>query len=292
MRPFFMSFSSKYDWYYLGTPEDGLALAKETIHQAVQCVSAVGRTFSTADETEEDQNAKLTWVPGLWRMAGVWVDGAQTFRSSLSLKEQKLYLVDPRLNVLGEFPLEGHNYKDLLLWLEQEIISQGLSASNISTDLPYQLPDYALDFSTPYTFASLKQCELLGGYYHNAFILFQSIAETSEHNTGVSIYPHHFDLEIKVILKNTGELATDTFVRLGFSPGDAEISEPYYYLNGWPQVTGDQLPSAPMDSHWVDDEWSGLVLECSHVYDRPDQASYLHQFLTEGLQLFKNLLLD
>lgn len=288
-----MALSTKYDWFLLDQPDVGaLRATKEIIHQSIQSVAAVGRTFAPSDEREEDSNAKLIWVPGLWRMAGAWVYGESSFRSSISLKDKMLYLVDPRMNTLDELSLVGHNYNDLMLWVEQQIIRHNLSSSQFSTGLPYTLPNYATDFRKIIDDSSLTYSEILGGHYHNAFILFQSFSAYSYTMSDIAIYPHHFDMETKIILKDTRDVSTDTFVRLGFSPGDTEIASPYLYINGWPQITGEVLPKAPLESYWVSDGWYGLVLEFSHVYGMADQAEYTLAFLQEGLDIFKSLLLD
>lgn len=287
-----MSSPQKYEWFFLEAPDkDVFIQTKQSIHHAIQCIAAVGRTFSESPQEEEDGNAKLYWVPGLWRMAGTWVSASKEFRGSIGLRDQKLYLVDPRLNLLDEFPMEGHSYHELMLWVEQQIIELELSSSKLSTSLPYALPPYAEDHKKNFVAESLALSEVLGGHYHNAFILFQRISASYENTSDVSIYPHHFDMEIKVTLKKTDELATDTFVRLGFSPGDNEIEIPYLYINAWPHITGETLPKAPLDSYWVDGDWYGLVLSFDQVYGKKEQQAYQYSFLEEGLSIFTHLLL-
>ena len=60
---------------------DVLADNKNQLHQAIQNVAAVGRTF--LPYTEGDEAATLIWDPGLSRMVGKWVQGGIKFRSSI-----------------------------------------------------------------------------------------------------------------------------------------------------------------------------------------------------------------
>jgi hypothetical protein len=288
-----MSTKNKYDWYFLTQPTvEEFQTSKETLHQIIQSVAAVGRTFSPESDEIDDAYGRLTWVPGLWRMAGVWVTGNETFRASVSLRDQKLYLADPRLNILDEVKLEGLDFNELMLWFEQHIISLGLSSSAISTELPYSLPAYTDNFKSVYTKEQLLYSPSLGGHFHDVFILLQHFQHTYDEVSEISIYPHHFDMEIKVVLKKTDDVSTDTFIRLGFSPGDEMINRPYLYINGRPHITGEKLPKAPAESYWITEEWYGLVLEFDQVYDKPDQQETMLRFYEDGFSIFKSLLID
>lgn len=284
---------NKYDWYFLEKPDPAtFQQTRESIHLIIQCLASIGRTYAENTIEEEDGAARLFWVPGLWRMAGCWIPAAKEFRGSLSLRDGHLYLVDPKLNTLDHFTVKEHSYHEMMLWFEKQIIHLELSTAQLSTEMPYPLPGYAEDHKKSFTESDLVCMEELGGHFHDAFVLFQQFQDRFEHATEVCIYPHHFDLEVKIILKKTDELATDTYIRLGFSPGDTSISSPHLYINSWPHVTGEKLPKAPLDGYWTDEEWYGLILEFNHVYGRENQQDYLFQFIEEGFSVFKGLLLD
>ena len=82
----------KYDWHHLRpTDLDNFSALRKQIHQAIQNVSLVGRQY--LPPSDEDSNATLTWVPGLWRIVGKWIPAKTKFRSSLSLENFNIYLV-------------------------------------------------------------------------------------------------------------------------------------------------------------------------------------------------------
>ena len=75
-----------------------LVASRCQLHQAIQNVAAVGRKF--LPESKHDVNATLSWVPGLSRMAGQWVEGDISFRSSIEPSAFKIFLVENFLKTL------------------------------------------------------------------------------------------------------------------------------------------------------------------------------------------------
>ncbi|MFT4738895.1 MAG: hypothetical protein ACI8QD_002909 [Cyclobacteriaceae bacterium] len=280
------------EWYPLISVEkDDLHDAFETFHTAVQNISSVGRTFLPDQHSADDDAATLIWVPGLWRLAGQWIPAAKTFRSSISFKDFTIYLVDQKLNTLGSLNLTEKSYQESMLWLEQQIISLELSTNQLSTELPYELPLYAKHYKDPFNLISPTLAEIVGGYFHNTYLLLTAIKHEHELTTDVRVYPHHFDMEMKIILKKTGDLSTDTYVRLGFSPGEPSI-EPYLYINSWPYPETADLPLAPAGSEWRVDDWVGLSYPISQLLDTSNQAAEMAAFFSAGLAIFTTLLLD
>ena len=123
MGPFFvLSVSEKYNWHELKPIDlEVLREIREEVHLAIQHVAAVGRTFLEADS--RDRNASLAWIPGLWRIAGKWVAGTHTFRSSLSFEDFSIYLVDEKVNPLASIHLDNKSHNQVLVWLEEHIIN-------------------------------------------------------------------------------------------------------------------------------------------------------------------------
>jgi hypothetical protein len=91
---------------------------------AAQNVALVGIHYT--EQANEQPYNTLSWIPGLWRMAGCWVEGTKTFRSSLSITSFELFLVDKKLNILGQFLLIDKKFNQSLLWLEEQMDSLDL----------------------------------------------------------------------------------------------------------------------------------------------------------------------
>ena len=62
-------------------PLEEINQARGQCHQAIQNVAAVGRSFLSA--SNRDENASLTWDSNLQRLVGHWVEGDIVFRLSL-----------------------------------------------------------------------------------------------------------------------------------------------------------------------------------------------------------------
>jgi hypothetical protein len=287
-----MPANTKYDWFPLHQPElTSYQRTFHAFHHALQNVASVGRSYIDPS-SENDENAVLSWVPGLWRLVGKWVHGSTPFRSSLGFKDFSIHLVDQKINPLGHFEMSGHSYNDAMIWLEEQIITQNLSSKALTTKLPYDLPAYASDNKSKFPPEDELIGESLGGFFHDAFILQSMMKEQSENSTDIVVYPRRFDMETKIILKETDEMATNTFVRLGFCPGDGQIKEPYLYINSWPYVNIEETGSLPVDCFWENERIVGMILTLANAYQENDQLEYLLNFYQEGFEAFKTRLLD
>lgn len=278
------------DWIaYNELSEEDYWLVKNQAHVAVQNVAAVGRAY--LDDSSEDTSAVLKWVPGYWRMAGLWVQGHKGFRSSLSFRDFNIYLVDRRVNVLAKYALHGKTHNHAMVWLEEQILSLGLGSKAITLDLPYELPlhndngkDIFVQVPTQlfYEFAKL---------YHNTYsVLGQLKMLFPKRSSEILIWPHHFDISIEITLKETGEKATDTIVRAGFSPGDPYFEGPYFYVNTQPFVDVQHLPALDCGM-WFAEDWTGAVLMLSSLLPYNDPAEALLEFYKRTIIRLSNVLL-
>ncbi|MEP4532356.1 MAG: DUF5996 family protein [Cyclobacteriaceae bacterium] len=257
-------------------PNEDLKLAKEQAHQAVQPVSAVARKF--LPEVPNDANATLAWVPGFTRLAGHWVTGAKSFRASFSFLDFNIYLVDEKVNTISQIQLLGKSQNQLLIWLEEQIGKLELDASDLTMNLPYDLPDY--DSKGSSVFSAEQQMVLeLSKYYHNTYVVLKEVCKSlSKDDFTIQTWPHHFDLAVSIIVKDTGDPETDSTVSLGMSPGDGEFSEPYFYVNTWPHVNTRELPKLASGAKWHEESWTGAVLAASQVVNQPDQKGTVSRF--------------
>ncbi|MEO9475386.1 MAG: DUF5996 family protein [Cyclobacteriaceae bacterium] len=267
------------DWRHfesLEFPNEELNLAKEQAHQAVQPVSAVARKF--LPEVPNDANATLAWVPGFTRLAGHWVTGVRSFRASFSFLDFNIYLVDEKVNTISQIQLLGKSQNQLLIWLEEQIGKLELDASGLTMNLPYDLPDY--DSKGTSVFSAEQQMVLeLSKYYHNTYVVLKEVCKSMGlEDFTIQIWPHHFDLAVSIIVKDTGDPETDSTVSLGMSPGDEELNEPYFYVNTWPHVKTTDLPKLASGAKWHEESWTGAVLAASQVVNQPDQKEIVSRF--------------
>lgn len=262
--------------------------ARFQLHQAVQNVAAVGRKF--LPEKGNDQNATLTWVPGLKRMAGKWVKGNVSFRSSLSFEEFTVLLVDEKVQVISSFDCQEATITEMMLWLEEHIGRLGLEAKNLTLNLPYDLPDEVLESGYPFQLESLRGAKELAKYYHNTYLVLREYKNKFVSAGDISIWPHHFDISLAIVLRDTGDPETNTQISLGMSPGDDQFESPYLYVRCWPHVDTDDLPHLSNHAMWISNEWTGAVLLSKHLQSAKEQESVARTFYAEASSILINLL--
>ncbi len=283
-----LTVSDKYEWYALRSLDlDLLRSMKNDCHLAIQNVSAVGRTF--LEPVSNDRNASLNWIPGLWRLAGNWVSGIHKFRSSLSFDDFSIYLVDEKVNTLDSITLSEKSENQVLVWLEQHIISLNLSSSHLVMNPPYSLPPDLRDkkgFSLP----DLDLIKDLGGYFHDAFILFSEYRQCHKDTSAIEVYPKRFNMEMRIILIETDEEETDTYITLGFCPGDKYYDEPYYYVTSRPHIMETVLPKFSTRGFWHKNNWFGSVYFTRNLWDSSDQKATAMYFFDESISMFQSML--
>ncbi|MFT6866944.1 MAG: hypothetical protein ACJA08_001782 [Cyclobacteriaceae bacterium] len=267
----------QFEWRDLGQVDyNELGQTKNQVHQAIQLVAAVGRKFR--EVSPNDDNATLSWIPGLTRLAGKWVQGNKTFRTSLGLIDFCIYIVDEKVNTISKFSLNGKNQTQVLLWMEEQIGKLDLDASDLTLHLPYSIPSYGTQDGEPFL-VDLKMSNELSKYYHNTFICLRDLYKKTEgDNPDINIWPHHFDEAMTIIVKDTGDDETNSTVMLGMSPGDNEFNRPYFYVNTWPHVDTSKLGSSPTGAFWHEQLWTGTVLPVEEVLAAENQKSMIDTF--------------
>lgn len=270
-----------FTWIPLTIVDPGeLKEARIQLHQAVQNVAAVGRKF--LPDVAGDANAQLAWIPGLKRMAGKWVKGNTSFRSSLSLEEFKIYLVDQKVLTLSSFDCQESNLTQMMLWLEEQIGKLGLEARNLTLNLPYELPKETNATGSPFTLPSYRGAKELTKYYHNAYVTLREFKQQFENSGDINIWPHHFDMALDILLRDTGDRETNTQISIGLSPGDEQFESPYFYVNCWPHVDTQHLAQLDNNGLWISDEWTGAVLLSKHLQSADQQHEIVKAFYTEA----------
>ncbi len=255
-----------------------IANARAQFHVAIQNVASVGRRF--LGESKTDENASLFWIPGLSRMAGHWVKGKITFRSSISFEDFNIYLVDDRVNTISSFQVRGSTHRQIMLWLEEQVGKLDLSAAELALKLPYQVKDYPQFNGVPFDLDDEEAINELGKYYHNAFVVLRELKSKLDWDKEIQVWPHHFDLAIRIILKDSGDPETDTLITLGMMPGDSDNDTPYFYVSTWPHVHTSKMNPLNAPGRWIEEDWTGRILPLDELAsnETTDQQDLLSKF--------------
>ncbi|MEL6559295.1 MAG: hypothetical protein AAFQ94_13985 [Bacteroidota bacterium] len=263
-----------------------LADNRKQLHQAIQNVAAVGRLF--LPESEKDEEALLVWIPELSRIAGKWIQGEIKFRSSISPESFTVHLVDASLTTLSSLELTDKKQGAVMIWLEEQLALLQLDISNISLTLPYKLPEYPQAKGKPFKPDSEAQ-QILTTIFHNSWLAITQTVNTLGIHFDPVIKPHHFYMVAVDTVKDTGDEETSACVRLGMTPGDEIMDEPYMYVNVFPFPSIEGF--APLHyGEWYEDEWVGAIYKLSDIAkieSASDQHRSVLHFLQEVYQILR-----
>lgn len=266
---------------------DLLADNKNQLHQAIQNVAAVGRTF--LPYSEGDEAATLIWDSDLSRLVGRWVQGGIKFRSSFHPETFTVHLVDASVTSMASTSLADKKQGIVMVWLEEQLIQLQLNTKTLSLDRPYELPEYPQAKGKPFTPNTEAQVYLTS-LYHNAWLVLEQVMEVKQGFGELAIWPHHFDAGSLQIVKDTGDRETSASVGIGMSPGDEHFDQPYFYVNVWPYPSIETFDPLPY-GEWYDEEWVGATLMMSDVITA-DTASAQHRmvygFLDTAIDILKS----
>ena len=265
---------------------DILADNRQQLHQAIQNVSAVGRTF--LPPSDSDVGASLIWDSNLSRIVGQWVQGGIKFRSSLHPETFTIHLVDASVTSMASYEVSGKKQGMAMVWLEEQLTRLELNTKTLTLDKPYELPIYPQAKGAPFT--PDKDAQIyLSSLFHNAWLILLEIIRDHEGFGPPAIWPHHFDANSLHTVKDTGDFDTSASVGIGMSPGDENFAQPYFYVNAWPYPDVQELEPLPC-GEWYDDEWVGATLKLEEVIAAGDESSQyrlVHAFFMEAIKILR-----
>ncbi len=280
-------------WQLLTFPNvEDIVQAREQCHQAIQNVAAVGRSF--LPNSKEDENANLEWDSKLQRLVGRWVEtGDITFRSSLSIAEMTVYLVNRNYETISSISIHKKKQTDVMVWLERQLGELGFEFSKINLSYPYKIPEYATAKGQPFHVTNMVACRELSRLYNNTSFLIQKHTVKEENHTPVKCWPHHFDIAGQIVLLDTGDPATSRSIGIGMSPGDKYYHEPYFYVSPWPYPTKELPDISKTSGHWHDKDWIGAVLPYSKLREFDliqDQRGIVDRFYGVAIEGLKSIM--
>jgi hypothetical protein len=279
------------DWFPLTKPDlETFERVKAHYHVAIQSVASVGRIFLS-----ESKAYMLFWTPNLWRLAGKWVGepGEHTvFRASISFEDFCLYLVNEKIEIIDRYPLEGKSPKKVMLWMEEQVANFGLSFTHLSNDIPFDIPDERFK-KKGFEALSPEETRLLGAQLHDAYLVLNEMRSNYKSTSEVMLDPKYFHQVLNILLKDSGDADTSTYVQAGYSPGDQEIQEPYFFVTSWPYTDSPRnIQGISEMAQWHANEWAGLVLPLSSIYDQAHQKDKIRDFLFSSVKSMMDVLMD
>ena len=266
-------------------PPASLRTARAHSHLAVQLLTKAAR--ANIESVPDDSHASITWSadPGAFRTETMnGKDGAYAIGFTFAPMTLCVLRDDQNTATLG---LGGISVDEAEAWLDGQLEGAGLSkASPIA--LPYKLPAEvaAVDVLDPGDASdALAALATWFDLAHSSLAKFaaanQSIAPGP---SPVVCWPHHFDIATYVSLED-GNFETARAVGVGMSPGDESYDQPYFYINPWPHLATDDLPTLPAPGHWHTEGFVGAVVTADELLSVSEIERTLQAFVDGAFTL-------
>ena len=268
------------EWLRLGAlAPTALGAAREALHHAVQIVAAAGETF-VAHEDDTSHTA-LVWMEGHGALAGRELAGRYPCRLAVRVRDLTLLLVDRQGAPHAGLALETRTPAEASLWAAAALrdYTHGEHAHAL-VHPGFEIPGRVTRFAAPS--AALAE---LARWTANADAEIGAFALRTPGSGPALCWPHHFDLATLVRLEPPRTLG------VGLSPGDADIGEPYVYVNHAPAQASRALP--PLDAgEWHTAGWLGAVLRGSALVAAGDaraQQALWRRFVASAVAASRRL---
>ncbi|MBK7399607.1 MAG: hypothetical protein IPJ34_25955 [Myxococcales bacterium] len=258
-----------------------LSKARLEIHHAIQLVAAVGASYGAW--LDGDEHTSLLWTAGR-TLRGISIPCAQPFHLELEPVALELSIRADAADDGAIFSLIGVTMLDAMRWLRTRVGERGLRPGLLTAPTHADFPASPLAHGATFDPRLRGDRAELTGYFAVSASLLGGLAETSGGQSEPRVWPHHFDIAIRLSAGHSVD-GKPASTGLGMSPGDHWYDEPYWYASPWPaEPDAHPLPPLPPNATWHSDGWFGAVLRAARL---PEQAlaqeAAIRAFLTSSL---------
>ena len=269
------------DWERIGRiGVDVLAPVRKELHRAAQFPAAIGRSLA------QSQPQYVHTTLRFWGSVGMLVsrESASTgVRLGMAPAEGRLVLFGPGRGVVDALGLEGRTPEQVWRWMEAVLEETGTKRGLLDRDHPeYELPEHRLDHGESFDMGHMPASAELARHFANAHRLLSALAPPEARAAPVRTWPGPFVTVRTTELDPQKRLGRGHSVSYGFSAGDEEYREPYWYLEPRPAPDPEQTANLETPGFWHRGEWVGTVLPVSQLYDVDDQPAVIIEFLRES----------
>ncbi|MDN5204044.1 hypothetical protein QQ008_21815 [Fulvivirgaceae bacterium BMA10] len=270
-----------------------LIIAREALHQAVQLVASAARSFSP--KSEGDEFGSLMWSVDQEALISQTIQSDKKYFVALHIKKLTLSIYKKNGKKVDNFSLKNKTHKQAQDWLVNSLNEIGFNEKDISFELPYEIPEYAIAKEGKYQYRSKDAFRELSRLYHNAYIALTSINNKLNSTLEIKCWPHHFDIAFLMIKEVHSDPEKAKSIGVGLSPGDVHYNEPYFYITPWPypKMDNNDLPELKGKGEWHTDNWVGAILRYSQIIKKGSakgQFKRVMDFLLSGISQNETLL--
>ncbi|NOZ75875.1 MAG: hypothetical protein GXO90_10985 [FCB group bacterium] len=264
---------------------DRLAEARVQSHWAIQILSALADACIPVEA--DDSHTNLGWRADLEALVGR--ETPDGFHLALKIPFLTISLLDSFGKEFASLPLSGKTIEESLQWVAGVVERfTGRTMEQVPRLRDYEMPDHLVGSGATFDRSDPEAFQELANWFHNSFSLLDDILEWEEDATLARCWPHHFDVGALISMGKPYDFSES--IGLGMSPGDSSYSEPYWYINPYPNPEKQPEEELPSGGHWHREGWFGAVLRGSAVWGNPeDQAQHCRQFIDAALKIEKAL---
>ncbi|GEM_PF-2374351 len=263
-----------------------LFFAKNQLHAALQLVALSPRSY--LPESAEDEYANLSWNQKRKSFFSKHFGPKKNIQTSLLVAEFKLEILVEEI-VFDAILINGKTYQMLQDWIVSRLQRLQVDTSKFNPAIPYQLEEIEIEQESKFQGPDNQALKDISSYYQNAYVSFKKFSEEIiQKKKEINIWPHHFDMSIKVPIEQ------NKTIELGLSPGDQYYPEPYFYGLMSSEVEFSSIrENPPIVGHWHTQKWKGLVLPASQFILETEhlEQQIIIDFLKNAYDISKRLLL-
>lgn len=231
---------------------DSFAASRTELHHAILLIASAGEAL--ADPVADDSHRGMVWNLDVASFDGNLLPGSPAFCVRLHPEALNVALVDASGRTFLEGSIEGKTLDEALEWLRAAMpIDQGRRNFNVSA-FDATLPDP--QFRTK-RFGETGRADraALVSQFANTQIILDYLVSDHPGASPIRCWPHHFDLA--TLLPGPTK---DSTIGVGYSPGDGQIPEPYWYVSPSPHPTLGPAPTLPSPAIWHTEGWTGAAI--------------------------------
>jgi len=254
--------------------------AEATIHHAAQFLAMVGKNY--IEQQPDDSNTNLAWNEVTQCIEGRRID---LHYLSFHLPSFSLKWMDDE-HESASLSLHGQSKSAVYDWIKEQLENHGQDSSKLKYVDHYEIPPHPIDDGEPF---SMPSEDLLTEWMHqrnNANQMMMLLNEAVGEESEIRIWPHHFDTGTYYAFGNTKAVGA------GWAMADTLRNAPYLYIYPWEQdrtITFSDAPELTQGS-WLDDGWTGAVLDLALISHASDPGSITETFIREVVNHFKSIL--
>ena len=252
------------NWKKLTTVNlDALGDARKQSHQAVQIPAAVGISYLVP--RSDYSHGSLSWLENLGVFAIDELQSSENYRFIIRLENLTLSILENSGKIVSEYILDNRTQDEALLWVKEQLSKLGFDAGKFTTSMKYSIPSYPQIEGEPFIIKNKIAFYEFPKYFANAGLVLKTVAEKQKNMSKILCWPHHFDLAATI--NNIDKSDKSKMIGLGFSPGDENYAEPYFYIYPWPypDIKSVQLPELSEGGKWHKENWVGAILTSTQI---------------------------